>query len=160
MEISNNYGFSPFNAMTNIQGKMQMPVMEPPEAREGELSGYLSETTRSEEVKDFTKSFIEMSKSGEFDAASLAAVAPESLQDYALEQGVELEDMLQSANDNFQQKKDSLPQGGNMPPGFGDGNMSGAGQSAMSMYSSIANSSGQGSLLSQLMSSLAVNEKA
>lgn len=101
MNISTNYS-SFTNSLTNqnnVSNEHRPP--KPPQPVEGELSGFLSESRGDSEVKGFMQGFMEMNMSGEFDAATLAEQAPESLKTYAEEQGVDLEDMLQQAHDKF-----------------------------------------------------------
>ena len=101
MNISTNYSSftNSLNNQTMVSNEQRPP--KPPKPVEGELSGFLSENRGNSEVKDFMRGFMEMNISGEFDAASLADQAPESLKAYAEEQGVDLEEMLQQAHDKF-----------------------------------------------------------
>jgi hypothetical protein len=118
VNISTNY--SSFTSSLNNQNMVsneQRPP-KPPQPVEGELSGFLSESRGDSEVKEFMQGFMEMNMSGEFDAATLAEQAPESLKAYAEEQGVDLEEMLQQAHDKFSEM--GPPPGGKggrpMPP--------------------------------------------
>lgn len=103
MDISTNYS-SLTHALSNQNiGSLENrpPERQRPDPVDGELSGFLSESRGNTEVKDFMKGFMEMNISGEFDAATLAESAPDSLKAYAEEQGVDLETMLQQAHDKF-----------------------------------------------------------
>jgi len=135
---------------------------KPPEPIDGELSGYMAEAQGSEEVKDFMKTFMEMNFSGEFDAASLAQSAPESLQTYAQEQGVDLETMLQNAHEQHQEMASGKGKGGGgMPPPPRDENESNNVNSLLSQYTSVSQlNNSESSLLEDLMSSISIKAVA
>jgi len=118
MDISSNFGVSSYSSLTQsseVQSSRPPPPPRP-EPVEGELSGYLSEADNAEEAKSFMQDFMSMSLSGEFDAEALAASAPESLIAYAEEQGVDLEEMMESANEHFEEMGSNRPESGNRPP--------------------------------------------
>jgi len=112
MDISSSFGASPYGSITKTNTDMQVS-MPPgrPKPVEGELSGYLSQVQGSDEAKNFMQDFMSMNMSGEFDAEALAESAPDSLKAYAQEQGVDLAEMMQAANDKFQQMGSKMPGG-------------------------------------------------
>jgi len=120
MDISSNFGVSSYSSTTQTSGVSSSRPPPPPqkiEAVEGELSGYLSEAENAEEAKSFMDDFMSMNLSGEFDAAALVESAPDSLKEYAEEQGVDLEEMMASANQYFEEmSSDTQEEGGRPPP--------------------------------------------
>jgi len=162
MDISSNIGISSYGAMTQsnaTSSSMRPPPPPPPEAVDGELSGYLSEVEGSEEAKDFMQDFMSMSLSGEFDAEQLAASAPDSLKEYAEEQGVDLEEMMQAANEHFEEMGSKMPEDGNRPPPPPEGASMMNSDSAM--YSSVAQyGDSSNELMESLISALSIKTTA
>ncbi|WP_448211300.1 hypothetical protein [Colwellia sp. MEBiC06753] len=92
MEISQGYSNVQFSQVNNVGARPPMPQGEPPMLPEDDaLSGFLNTAQDDEEVREFMRSAMEMEMSGNFDAATLAANAPESLQAYAEQEGIDLE---------------------------------------------------------------------
>ncbi len=110
MEISSFNSAMQSTSINNLSGTNGINRQPPPPPPQDELSEFMGESGDSEEVKAFMESIMEMEASGEFDAATLAASAPASMQAFAEENGVDLAEFLQQKHEQFQSMKSNTSQ--------------------------------------------------
>ena len=110
MEISSFNSAMQSTSINNLSGTNGINRQPPPPPPQDELSEFMGESGDSEEVKAFMESIMEMEASGEFDAATLAASAPASMQAFAEENCVDLSEFLQQKHEQFQSMKSNTSQ--------------------------------------------------
>jgi len=110
MEISSFNSAMQSTSINNLSGTNGINRQPPPPPPQDELSEFMGESGDNEEVKAFMESIMEMEASGEFDAATLAASAPASMQAFAEENGVDLAEFLQQKHEQFQSMKSNTSQ--------------------------------------------------
>ncbi|OFC70831.1 hypothetical protein [Alteromonas confluentis] len=110
MEISSFNSAMQSTSINNLTGTNGINRQPPPPPPQDELSEFMGESGDSEEVKAFMESIMEMEASGEFDAATLAASAPASMQAFAEKNGVDLAEFLQQKHEQFQSMKSNTSQ--------------------------------------------------
>lgn len=137
-------GTSNVNGITN-----QSPPPPPPQ--QDALSEYMAESGSDEDVKAFMQSIMDMEASGEFDAQSLAANAPATMQAFAGENGINLESFFQQKHDQQSARQSAATDMPPPPPG----------NSQTQTYASNEQlGSASASLMDRLTSSIGINTTA
>ncbi|MBU2977107.1 hypothetical protein [Alteromonas sp. C1M14] len=150
MEISQFNGLMQANTMGGVNSAQSQPPPPPPKQAD-ELSDYMADSGDDEDVKAFMESIMDMESSGEFDAETLAATAPSSMQSFAADNGINLTDFFQQKHEQHVSR--GGPQG-NMPPPP-------AANSQTLAYSSTEQlGSASGSLMDKLTSSVGISTSA
>lgn len=148
MEITQSQGWQQAPLANAFAGQQAQnsAMPPPPPPPQDELSGFMVEAKDDEDVRSFMQSIMDMEQSGEFDAATVAASAPDSLKAYAQENGIDLESFFQQKHDDFVSRREQAP---NQP------------DTPAQAYSQTADlNSNSSNLLSALTSSLSVNTQA
>lgn len=156
MEISQNYANVQTAAVSKLNNRPPMPQGEPPALPESDaLSGFLNNAKDDEEVKEFMRSVMDMEMSGNFDAATLAANAPDSLKEYAAQEGIDLEAYLNEKHENFSEMSNKMGGPAGSPPAKPEE------AEESQLYKQVSQlSEEQQDLLSSLLSSLTVDTNA